>query len=141
MWLPWRVSLVRGTRQGSFVFVCLSTRKWRGGDNVRLSLPWEMSVMGDVKEEMKGESYRYKHPAHGTVRSACGTQTAGATSSHRSWSTASVGSASVLQARRPGLRGGLSLRSLAPALGRPAAPDGSHAPGAPGRCGGDAVGL
>jgi hypothetical protein len=33
-----RLSLVRDSRQGSFVFICLSTGNDVGADNVRLSL-------------------------------------------------------------------------------------------------------
>src|SRR5262249_28819686 len=66
----------------------------------------------------------------------------GAETSHQgSCPTASVGSVSGLQSRRPRCRGGPSQGALAPRPPRPAAPDGDHAPGAPGLSGSDAFWL
>src|SRR5262249_40088484 len=83
----------------------------------------------------------YPTPAPGTVRCWCGTRTARETSPHRSCPRVSAGSASALQSRLRGLRGGLEHGEPAPGPGRPAVPGGDHVRGAPALCGGDAVGL
>ena len=97
-------------------------------------------AFGQCTEQTRGQVL-VPAPHAAQFGSWCDTQRAGETSPQRFCPTASVGSASGLRSRPPGLRGGPSHQGPAAGPRRRAAPGGGRARGAPALCDDDAVWL